>query len=433
MRSRAPLLAAFAIYLACCTSQKVPAAPVGVLLEGEAALGDHTQDQPGVRRKITIADLPQPYATDSAENGAKVVPRPDGAWPRVPAGFQVELFASGLAGPRQVRVAPNGDLFVAESRVNRVRVLRDADGDGKAETMKVFAEKLNQPFGVTVFPPVGAPTHLVVANTDSVVRFPYAEGDLEARGPAEPLIGVSGGGLLRGGGHWTRDVVFSRDGAKMYVSIGSRSNVSDDESENDRARVFVANADGKDPKVFATGLRNPVGLAVHPETGELWTTVNERDELGDHLVPDFVTHVAEGGFYGWPWFYLGPHQDPRHQGKHPELKDKSLVPDVLLQSHSAALGMIFYGGQSFPAAYKGSAFVALHGSWNRARRTGYKVVQLPIANGRATGEYVDFMTGFVTDDSDVWGRPVGVAVGRNGELFVTDDAGGCVWRVTYKG
>lgn len=434
MRFRVVFLVAFSA-AASCTSQKLPAAPVGVLLEGEAALGDHTQDQPGVRRRITIADLPAPYATDSAENGAKVVPRPENAWPRVPAGFHVDLFATGLSGPRQARIAPNGDLVVAESRVNRVRILRDADGDGKAEISKVFADKLNQPFGITVFSATGsgAPTHLVVANTDSVVRFPYATGDLEAKGPAESLIGVSGGGLLRGGGHWTRDVVFSRDGAKMYVSIGSRSNVSDDESENDRARIFETNADGKSPRVFASGLRNPVGLAVHPDTGELWTTVNERDELGDHLVPDYVTHVVDGGFYGWPWFYLGAHQDPRHQGKHPELRDKTLVPDVLFQSHTAALGITFYNGESFPVAYRKSAFVAAHGSWNRARRTGYKVVYVPTVNGRATGEYVDFMTGFVTDDGDVWGRPVGVAVGRAGELYVTDDAGGCVWRVTYRG
>jgi glucose/arabinose dehydrogenase len=359
------------------------------------------------------------------------VPRPDGAWPRVPAGFKVALFASGLVNPRMARVAPNGDLFVAESRANRVRVLRDADSDGKAEVIQTFAEGLRQPFGVNFYPP-NNPTHIYIANTDSVVRYPYAAGDLLARGAGETVVSsISAGGLLRGGGHWTRDVVFSRDGAKMYVSVGSRSNVSDDEGEAGRACIFEFDPDGKNGRVYASGIRNPVGLAVHPETGDLWTSVNERDELGDHLVPDYVTRVRDGGFYGWPWFYIGGHQDPRHAGKHPELKDKIIVPDVLIQSHSASLGMTFYVGRQFPEEHRMSAFAAEHGSWNRERRTGYKVISIPLKNGRATGEYVDFMTGFVLPDGDVWGRPVAVAEARDGALLVTDDGGACVWRVTY--
>ncbi len=401
-----------------------PASPPrpGELLTGQAALGDWTKDAPGVRRKITPADMPPPDATPSVDNGPLVVPRPAGALPRVPEGFHVELFAEGLENPRMVRVAPNGDVFVVESRANRVRVLRD-------KAMHVFATGLNEPFGVAF-----RPGWVYVANTDSVVRFPYADGDLSARGAAETVApGISGGGRLRGGGHWTRDIVFSRDGTKLYVSVGSFSNDSDDAREADRARIFEYSADGKNERVLATGIRNPVGLAVEPETGDLWTSVNERDELGDNLVPDYVTRVRDGGFYGWPWFYIGPNQDPRHAGKHPELRDKVIVPDVLLQSHSASLGMTFYTGRTFPPEYRSGAFVAEHGSWNRARRTGYKVIFVPTKGGVPLGEYVDFMTGFVLPDSTVWGRPVAVAEAKDGSLLVSDDGGNCIWRVAYVG
>jgi glucose/arabinose dehydrogenase len=406
--------------------------PIGDLLTGDAAKGDWTTDAPGVRRKLTVADLPPPFATDSVDNGPTIVARPEGALPRVPDGFRVDLFASNLKGPRMARTAPNGDLFVVESSASRVRVLRDADGDGKPEVVEIFAEGLKQPFGVAFYPPGKDPRWVYVANTDSVVRFPYEGGDVKARGAREVIVSdISGGGLLRGGGHWTRDLVFSLDGTKMFVSVGSHSNVSDDAAEAGRARIFEISPDGKKERVFATGIRNPVGLAVHPETGELWTSVNERDELGDHLVPDYVTRVRDGGFYGWPWFYIGAHPDPHHKGKHPELAPKVIVPDVLLQSHSASLGMTFYVGQQFPAKYRMSAFAAEHGSWNRTRRTGYKVIYVPLERGVATGEYVDFMTGFVTPSGDVWGRPVAVAEDRDGGLYVTDDGGNCVWRVTY--
>ena len=403
------------------------------VLTGEAALGDWATDAPGVRRKITLADLPPPYATKSVDNNARIVPRPDGAWPRVPAGFKVELFFSHLTLPRMARVAPNGDVFVAESSANRIRVLRDADGDGKPEVAAIFADDLNQPFGIAFYPPAD-PNWVYVANTNGIVRYAYVAGDTKARSPSEAVYDkISGGGRLPGGGHWTRDIVFSRDASKMYVSVGSRSNINDDESEARRARIFELSPDGKNERVYAYGLRNPVGLAVHPDTGELWASVNERDELGDFLVPDYITSVKDGGFYGWPWFYMGGNQDPRHEGKHPELRDKVIVPDVLLQSHSASLGMMFYTGTQFPERYRGSAFAAEHGSWNRVRRTGYKVIQVPMKDGHATGEYVDFMTGFVTPQGNVWGRPVAVAQARDGSLYVTDDAGECVWHVTYVG
>ena len=400
-------------------------------LVGEAAMGDWTTDAPGVHRKITAADLPAPYATKSATNTPKTVARPDGAWPQVLPGFRVSLFASGLVEPRMARVAPNGDLFVVESSSNRVRLLRDADGDGTPEVVSIFAEGLKQPFGIAFYPQAD-PKWVYIANTDSIVRIPYVAGDTKARGAAEGVYDkVSGGGRLPGGGHWTRDIVFSREGSKMYVSVGSRSNVSDDPNEARRARIFELSPDGTNERVYAYGIRNPVGLAIHPDTGELWTSANERDELGDNLVPDYVTSVKDGGFYGWPWFYIGSNQDPRHAGKHPELRDQVIVPDVLLQAHSASLGMMFYTGKQLPDSYRGSAFAAEHGSWNRTRRTGYKVIQIPLKSGRASGEYVDFMTGFVTSDGDVWGRPVAVAEGKDGSLFVTDDVGGVVWHVTY--
>ena len=404
-------------------------------LTGREALGDWTTDAPGVRRKITVADLPKPKDTPSAQNQPRVVKRPEGAWPKAPEGFKVTEFATGLKNPRVIMTAPNGDIFVAESMANQVHILRDADGDGKPEVSKVFAKGLRQPFGIAFHPPGPSPTHIYVANTDSVVRFPYKEGDTEATGEPETIVAdVPGGGRLTGGGHWTRDVDFSLDGKRMFVSVGSRSNNDDQDTtpaEKRRADILVFDPDGKNEKLFASGIRNPVGLAIHPKTGEVWTSVNERDGLGDHLVPDYVTRVQEGGFYGWPIYYIGGHYDPRHEGKHPELKDKVIVPDVLLQSHSASLDMCFYTGGQFPKDYQLDAFAAEHGSWNRARRTGYKVIRVPMRDGKATGEYEDFLVGFVTPDGDVWGRPVGVTVAKDGALLVTDDGSNTVWRVAY--
>jgi glucose/arabinose dehydrogenase len=424
------LLLSLAIVAWLCASFTLAAAEAKVLT-GKAAMGDWTTDAPGVRRRLTGADLPEPNATDSAKNPPKMVKRPEGAWPKAPAGFVVQEFARELKNPRVIVTAPNGDFFVAESKAERVRVLRDADGDGKPELSEVFADGLKQPFGIAFFPPGAEPKFIYIANTDSVVRLPYRNGQTKAEGKPERIIEIAGGGLLAGGGHWTRDIVFSRDGKKLFVSVGSKSNVDDGDAEKDRARIFEYDPDGTNGRVFATGIRNPVGLAIHPATGELWTSVNERDELGDDLVPDYVTRVKDGGFYGWPWFYIGGHQDPRHKDKHPEMKDKVIAPDVLLQAHSASLDLIFYDGKQFPAEFRENAFAAEHGSWNRSRRTGYKVIRIPAKNGNPTGEYIDFMTGFVTADGDVWGRPVGVSVAKDGALLVTDDGGNCIWRVSY--
>jgi len=407
------------------------AAPQG-LLKGQAAQGDWTTDGPGVRRLIVVDDLPAPGATKSVDNGPKQVPQPKGAWPKAPAGFVVELFADKLTNPRKIITAPNGDLFVAESKANRVKVLR-ATPDGKLAQTEVFAENLRQPFGIAFYPPGQNPTHVYIANTDTVVRFAYQNGDTKARGEPEKLADLPGGGQLRGGGHWTRDVVFTPDGQKMFVSVGSKSNNDDNEQEKNRADILQYNPDGSGFRVFASGIRNAVGLAIEPQTGMLWASVNERDGLGDDLVPDYITHVQDGGFYGWPWYYIGNHQDPKHAGKHPELADKVIIPDVLLQSHSASLCITFYTAQQFPAEFRGHAFAAEHGSWNRSHRTGYKVIRVPMRDGKATGEYEDFLTGFVTEQGDVWGRPVGVTVAADGSLLVSDDGGNRIWRIRYTG
>ena len=406
------------------------------LLSGTAAMGDWTRDAPGVRRRITVNDLPPPSSNAWAINRARVVERPAGAQLQVPPGFKIEMYAEGFRDPRYLRTAPNGDIFVAESRANQIKVLRDTKGSGKPDVTEIFAERgLNKPFGMAFYPPGDDPQFLYVANTDGVIRFPYRNGDLKARGPAEELSAHLPGGAahLRGGGHWTRDIVFSPDGKKMYVSIGSRSNVSDDAREADRARIFEFNPDGSGRKVYAWGIRNAVGIAFRPGSDELWMSTNERDEIGEDLPPDYISSVRSGGFYGWPWFYIGNHADPRHKGKHPELADKVIVPDVLVEAHSASLNLCFYTGDQFPAEYKGDIFAAFHGSWNRKKRTGYKIVRVPFdhSTGKAIGEYEDFVTGFVTPDGKVWGRPVGITVAKDGSLLFSEDGNGTIWRVTY--
>jgi glucose/arabinose dehydrogenase len=428
-------LAILAVFVGAAASAADEPRTTDGVLTGKVALGDWTTDAPGVRRKITVADLATPYDTPSANNHPKIVKRPEGAWPKAPDGFQVTEFANKLEEPRVIVRAPNGDLLVAESRANRIRLLRDADGDGKPEVNEIFATGFDRPFGIAFYPVGAEPKYVYVGNTDSVVRIPYASGDTKASGKPEIIVKdiPSGNESVGGGGHWTRDLEFSPDGRTLYVSVGSRSNVDDDKSETRRANILAFDPDGKNERIFASGIRNPVGLATHPQTGELWTSVNERDGLGDNLAPDYITHVDEGGFYGWPWYYIGPNQDPRHAGKHPELKAKVIVPDVLLQSHMASLDLAFYDGEQFPKEYHNDAFAAEHGSWNRARRVGYKVVRVPLKDGKATGEYEDFLVGFVTKEGDVWGRPVGVAVAKNGALMVTDDASGTVWRVAYTG
>jgi glucose/arabinose dehydrogenase len=390
---------------------------------------------PGVTRKITVADLPKPYATESVDNGADVVRRPSDAWPQAPAGFKVEQFASKLDNPRLLRTAPNGDVFLAESDAGEIKIFRGLTSDGKPEHTQVFASGLNKPFGIAFYPPGPNPQWVYVGNTDSVVRFPYRNGDLKTRGASQKLADLPGGGRLRGGGHWTRDIAFSRDGKKMYVSVGSHSNVDDTDNnsvEYHRADILEFNPDGSGERVYASGIRNAVGIAVHPQTGELWASVNERDGLGENLPPDYITHVQDGGFYGWPWYYMGGHVDPRHQDKHPDLRARMLNPDVLLQPHNASLEMTFYDAKQFPTQYQGDIFAAEHGSWNKSARTGYEVVRVPLQQqGHATGEYEDFLTGFVTKDGKVWGRPVGVAVAKDGSLLVSDDGSNSIWRVSY--
>jgi glucose/arabinose dehydrogenase len=428
-------LALMPLFLAASTALADDPKPGVRTLTGKDALGDFSTDAPGIRRKVTVADLATPYDTPSVMNFPRVAPRPEGAWPKAPEGFEVTEFTKELQEPRVILRAPNGDLFLSESRANRVRLLRDADGDGKPEVNEVFATGLRRPFGIAFYPLGPEPKYIYVGNTDSVVRFPYKNGDTKASGEAETIVKdiPSGNERVGGGGHWTRDLEFSPDGKTLYVSVGSRSNNNDDARENRRAMILAFDTDGKNERQFATGIRNPVGLATHPVTKQLWTSVNERDGLGDHLVPDYITHVEEGGFYGWPWYYIGSHEDPRYKGKHPELKDKAIVPDVLLQSHMASIDLTFYDGEQFPKEYHGELFDSEHGSWNRARRTGYKVIRVPFKDGKATGEYEDFLVGFVTKEGNVWGRPAGVAVAKDGSLMVTDDGSGTVWRIAYTG
>ena len=405
------------------------------VLKGQGKAGDWQSDAPGVRHQITMADLPPDLATPSASNGPRVVPAPKNAKPRVPKGFEVALFATGLINPRYLLTAPNGDIFVTESSANTIRVLRDSDGDGRPDINEKFATGLSQPFGLAFYPSGPDPMFLYVANTDGIVRFPYRNGDLRARGKPERIADLSSGGRLTGGGHWTRDIVFSADGTKLYASVGSKTNVSDEAAEpaeRARARIFQFEPDGSNRTTYAWGIRNAVGIAIQPETGDLWASVNERDGLGDDLVPDYVTRVLKGGFYGWPWYYLGNHQDPRHKGSRPDLAAKVLEPDVLIQAHSAPLNLIFYEGEQFPADFKGDAFVALHGSWNRSKRTGYKVVRIPLENGKPRGVYDDFLTGFVTPEGDVWGRPVGLTVAKDGSLLVSEDGNNAIWRIAYR-
>jgi glucose/arabinose dehydrogenase len=425
-------VASFGLSLPCSSSLAA-----GSVLTGQAAFTDYSQEAPGVRRKLTVSDLPKPYTTESARNGPHVVKRPENAWPKCPPGFKVELYANKLNNPRLIRTAPNGDLFLAESGPGRIKMFHGIAVDGTAAAMHVFATGLQKPFGIAFYPLGPDPKWIYVANTDSVVRFPYKNGDIEASAAPEKIIGdIPGGGLLQGGGHWTRDIAFSKDGKRLFVSVGSRSNVDDvdnNPAEFHRANVLEYTPDGKFVKIFAAGIRNAVGIAVNPTTGQLWGSVNERDALGDNLVPDYVTHFEEDGFYGWPWYYLGSNQDPRHAGKHPERIGKVIVPDVLIQPHNASLEMTFYEGTQFPKEYRGDAFAAEHGSWNRAKRTGYEVIRVPMHNGKADGSYEDFITGFTTDDGNVWGRPVGVAVAADGSLFVSDDGSSSIWLVRYVG
>jgi len=398
---------------------------------------DYTGESPGTTHKITVSDLPAPSSQHVGVASPEPQPRPEGAMPKTLPGFKVNIFASDLTNPRELRAAPNGDIFLAEMDKGDIKVFRGVTRDGRPEQAETFASGLHEPFGIAFYPPGSNPEWVYIGDTDSVKRLPYHNGDLKARGEAQTVIDEIYPGAHGGhGGHSTRDLAFSPDGKKLFISVGSVSNIDDPDShpaEFHRANVLVCNPDGSGLRVFASGIRNPVGLAIEPKTGELWTAVNERDALGDNLVPDYTTHVQDGGFYGWPWYYIGKNHDPRLKDSHPDWREKMITPDVLIQAHSAPLGFAFYNGEQFPAEYHGEMFLALHGSWNRSHRTGYEVVRVPLHDGKASGEYQDFLTGFVTEDGKVWGRPVGIAVAKDGSLLVSDDGTGSIWRVSYAG
>jgi glucose/arabinose dehydrogenase len=397
---------------------------------------DYTGESPGTVHKVTVSDLPSPGSEHVGVASPEPQPRPAGAMPKTLPGFKVNIYAADLTNPRKLLAAPNGDIFLAEMDKGDIKVLRGVSKDGKAEQVETFASGLREPFGIAFYPLGANPEWVYIGDTDSVKKFPYHVGDLRARGEAQTVIDeIYPGAHKSHGGHSTRDLAFSPDGKKLFISVGSVSNIDDPDThpaEFHRANVLVCNPDGSDLKVFASGIRNPVGLAIEPKTGELWTATNERDALGDNLVPDYTTHVQEGGFYGWPWYYIGKNRDPRLKDSHPDWREKMITPDVLIQPHSAPLTFAFYNGEQFPAEYKGDMFLALHGSWNRSKRTGYEVVRVPLhQQGKASGEYEDFLTGFVTDEGAVWGRPVGIAVAKDGSLLVSDDATQVVWRVSY--
>ncbi len=451
---RARLLAAAAAFTT--VAAAFAAHTASPVLTGTEALGDWTTDKPGVTRLIKAGDLPPPNPRESVRNSSQVTDRPANARLSVPSGFTVAEWFDDVENPRTLRLAPNGDVFLAETAAGRVQVLRPAADAARPAGAEAFAEGLRQPFGIAFYP-ADNPQWVYVAETNRVLRYPYRAGDMKARGPAEVIVAQIAPGT---GGHSTRDIAFTRDG-RMLVSVGSLSNVAEGtmEKKSDadlaawekdrglgaawgreegRAAVIAFTPEGANRKTFATGIRNCVGLNANPVNGDIYCSTNERDTLGNNLVPDYLTRVKEGGYYGWPWYYLGANEDPRLPGARPDLKGKATLPDVLFQSHSAALQTTFYpvqvtGASAFPAEYRGDAFVALHGSWNRAPRTGYKIVRVKINNGVPAGEYQDFLTGWVVDQEKVWGRPVGLVVLKDGSLLVSEDGNNTLWRVAYGG
>jgi glucose/arabinose dehydrogenase len=417
-------------------------------------VADWRNDKPGRVHRIDVDKLPAPFATPAARNAPKVVARPAGAQLALPPGFKIEVFATRLTGPRRMVVAANGDVLITETQGGRVSVMRPSADNSKAASVTAFAEGLRQPFGLTFYPDAKNPQWLYVAETHRVIRYPYKTGDQKASGAAEVVVAD----LPAGGGHFSRDVVFSPDGKRMLVSVGSASNIAEGMSrkrpaeiqaweaehglgaawdkETNRAVVLVFEVGANKPgKIFASGIRNCVSLAIQPKTGDLWCTTNERDLLGDDLVPDYSTRVKEGGYYGWPWYYMGHHEDPRLKGQRPDLAGKAIVPDVPLQAHSAADNLVFYtatsGASAFPQEYVGDAFIVLHGSWNRTFRTGHKIVRARIKDGVPTGEYEDFLTGFILDDGNAWARPVAAAVMNDGSLLMSEDGNNTVYRISY--
>lgn len=384
-------------------------------------------DTPGQKFRVNFDDLPKPGATQSASNPSRTIAR-NGAMPQVPAGFQVNVFAEGLANARWLAVAPNGDVFLAEPEAGRITLLRDANKDGVAEGRTTFVSGLASVHGLAI-----QGGNLYASTPTIVYRMPYKDGDTQASASQTAI--TARGALGDGAGHFTRNLAISPDGRSLMVAIGSRTNIAEEPAP--RAAVTRFDIAGTNPVTFASGLRNPVGIAYKPGTNDLYVVVNERDGYGDGLVPDYFTRIQENDFYGWPYAYLGPHPSQGAIGAaKPDMVAKTKAPDVLFEAHSAPLGLAFYDGQAFPAEYRGNAFVALHGSWNSGKPTGYKVVMVPFQNGRPTGEYINFATGWWaggTARAEVWGRPVGIAVAADGSLLVADDEANVVWRISYKG
>ncbi|RYD96327.1 MAG: sorbosone dehydrogenase family protein [Sphingobacteriales bacterium] len=382
--------------------------------------------------KTAIGDLtlPAPFATESTTKNSSMEKWPDGATPKAPAGFTVTKFAGDLDNPRNTYIGPNNDVFIVESGTrssgNKITMLRDKDKDGTFETRGIFAEGLNQPYGVLILK-----NYFYVANTDGLYRYPYKVGDTKLQGKGEKIVELPAGGYNN---HWTRNLIANADGSKIYISVGSASNVAEHgmDEEVRRANILEINPDGSGERIFASGLRNPVGMDWNPANKELWTAVNERDELGDNLVPDYITSVKDGGFYGWPYSYFGQIEDPRMKGKGKDLVAKAIIPDVPVGDHTASLGIAFYNKEAFPAQYRNGAFVGQHGSWNRSVLSGYKVLFVPFKDGKPSGKPQDFLTGFIADEkkAQVYGRPVDVTVMNDGSLLVNDDSGNTIWKVT---
>jgi glucose/arabinose dehydrogenase len=385
-------------------------------------------------QSTTQVNLPAPYATPSTKKNSKVIGWPEGKTPIAPDGFVVTKFAGKLNSPRWFYVTPNGDILVSESQTSRKKsandiiLFRDTDGDGKPDIRQTFMKDLNQPLGMLVLN-----NWFYVGNTDGVYRYPYTPGQLEIKSKGEKIVDLTPGGYNN---HWTRNIIANADGTKLYISTGSGSNNAEHgmENENRRACILEVNPDGSGERIFASGLRNPIGTAWEPVTKKLWTVVNERDELGDDLVPDFLTSVQDGGFYGWPYAYFGPHEDPRLKGQRPDLVAKTITPEVAIGAHTSSLGLAFYTKKSFPKKYQGGAFIGQHGSWNRSAFAGYRVAFVPFENGKPSGKLETFLTGFIADESknEVYGKPVGILVMADGSLLVADDAGNTIWKVSLK-
>jgi len=417
---------------------------------------DWKRDAPGRVHRVEVAKLPPPFDSSAATNFPKVVDRPADAKLQVPAGFKVDVWAKDLPGARSMKLAPNGDVFMTQTNGGFVKVLRPSADSASASSVETFAQGLNLPFGIAFYPAKN-PQWLYIAETNRVVRYAYKNGQQKASGL--PEIVVPELSPVGTGGHFTRDIAFSLDGKRMFVSVGSASNYAEEmkkktpeeakeydaknglgaawDTEEKRADVLVFEVGGNKPgRIFATGIRNCAGLTMQPDTGELWCTTNERDLLGDDLVPDYSTRVKEGHFYGWPWYYMGDNEDPRLQGERPDLKGKVTVPDVPYQAHSAALQLIFYtatsGASAFPKEYVGDGFAVMHGSWNRAFRTGHKIVRVRMKNGKPTGEYDDFLVGFIADDGNAWARPVGAVVLSDGSLLMSEDGNNTIYRISYQ-